>query len=180
MARGFWGGIGSFWGIGHKCRMVYKGCSSHSECNPVPLCHLWQEKKLWPRHHGIVFQESRQNWIKQGTRTRTCAIDVRCEWKCSLLYLLLLTILQLYHFPPPLPSPVSSSCLFTQCLYETGLLKGLAKELNNLAERTWLSMWLLEESKKDQKTSWKQDVRLGMESHQQTVPIFGGWDAHKD
>ena len=116
MARGFWGGIVSFWGIRLKCRKDYKGCSSHSECNPVPLCHLWQEKKLWRRHHGIIFQESRQNWTKQQTRTRTCAIDVRCEWNCSLPYLLLLTILQLYQFPYPLPSPVSSSCLFTQWL----------------------------------------------------------------
>ena len=32
------------------------------------------------------------------------------------LCLLLLTILQLYHLPPPLPPPVSnSSCLFTRC-----------------------------------------------------------------
>ena len=32
------------------------------------------------------------------------------------LHLLLLMILQLYHLPPPLPSPVSnSSCLFTRC-----------------------------------------------------------------
>ena len=32
------------------------------------------------------------------------------------LRLLLLTILQLYHLPPPLPPPVSnSSCLFTRC-----------------------------------------------------------------
>ena len=36
--------------------------------------------------------------------------------KIAALRLLLLTILQLYHLPPPLPPPVSnSSCLFTRC-----------------------------------------------------------------
>ena len=36
-------------------------------------------------------------------------------------------------------------------------------------------MQLLKESKKEQTTSWKQDVGLGMESYQQTVPSCGGW-----
>ena len=39
-------------------------------------------------------------------------------WRTSqlALFLLLLTTLQLYHLPPPLPPPVSnSSCLFTRC-----------------------------------------------------------------
>ena len=44
-----WGGIVSFWDIGPKCRMIHEGCSSHSECNPMILCHLWWEKKLLPR-----------------------------------------------------------------------------------------------------------------------------------
>ena len=36
------------------------------------------------------------------------------QWNCS--HLLLLTILQLYHLPPPLLLPVSNcSCLFTPC-----------------------------------------------------------------
>ena len=41
-------------------------------------------------------------------------------------------------------------------------------------------MSLLKESKKEQKTSLKQDVCLGVERHQQTAPIFVTWEAHKD
>ena len=43
--------------------------------------------------------------------------NVRHEWHCSLPSIsCLLTVLQLYHLPLPLPPPVSnSSCLFTRC-----------------------------------------------------------------
>ena len=47
-----------------------------------------------------------------------CVFHQRQAWVKlqPALRLLLLMILQLYHLPPPLPSPVSnSSCLFTQC-----------------------------------------------------------------
>ena len=40
-----------FLGTRSKCRMVHKVYSSHSECNLVPPCYLWWEKKkeLLPR-----------------------------------------------------------------------------------------------------------------------------------
>ena len=39
-----------FWGIRSKRRMVHRVYCSHSECNLVPPCYLWREKKeLLPR-----------------------------------------------------------------------------------------------------------------------------------
>ena len=77
-----WRGTVSFWGPGPKCRMVHEGCRSCSECNPV--WPWWAEKKsYYPDITGLFFQEGRTNWIQQGTRT--CAINVRHEWNCSLL-----------------------------------------------------------------------------------------------
>ena len=34
-----------FWGTRSKCRMVHSVYCSHSECNLVPPCYLWREKK---------------------------------------------------------------------------------------------------------------------------------------
>ena len=53
-------------------------------------------------------------WFHQGTKT--CAISVRQVSLQLALRLLLLTIRQLHHLPPPLPPPVgNSSCLFSPC-----------------------------------------------------------------
>ena len=40
-----WGGVVRFCGTGPKLRTTHKGCSSHSECSPLLLCHLWQDEK---------------------------------------------------------------------------------------------------------------------------------------
>ena len=51
-----WGVTASFWGAAPKQRTVHKGCSRHSECKSVILCHLWWGKKS---HHpdisGLLF-----------------------------------------------------------------------------------------------------------------------------
>ena len=59
-----------------------RGFSSRSECNPALLCHLWWEKRkdLLPRHPWVVF--TRNESSKEGTRT--CAINIRHEWNCSV------------------------------------------------------------------------------------------------
>ena len=68
-----------------------------------------------PRHHWIVlfvcFKERRLSWIQQGTRTS--ANHIKWVWTSSFPRHLLMSILQVYDLPPPLPPPVSnSSCLF--------------------------------------------------------------------
>ena len=78
-----WGDIVSSWGIGSECRMVYEGCSSPSGGNPVQISEC--RKSYYPDITGSFFQEGRQNWIQQGTRT--CAISDRHEWNYSLLSL---------------------------------------------------------------------------------------------
>ena len=51
-----WGGTVSFGDTGPECRAVHEGCSSHPECSPVQLCHLWWEiKEPPPRHHWILY-----------------------------------------------------------------------------------------------------------------------------
>ena len=101
-----WGSTVSFWGTGPEHRTVHESCSSRSESNPVLPCHLWLEKKsYYPDITGLFFQEDRWNWNQQGTRT--CAINVRWVKLQLALCLLLLTVLQLYHLPPPLRPPVT-------------------------------------------------------------------------
>ena len=71
------------WDTGPERTVVHEGCSSRSECNPVHQHHLWREKKeLLPDITGSFIQQGKQNWIQQGTRTY--AINVRHEWRCSL------------------------------------------------------------------------------------------------
>ena len=74
-----------------------------------------RRKELLPRHHWIIFS---RGWIELNPARNKNLCHQRQAWvKLQLaLRLLLLTILQLYHLPPPLPPPVSnSSCLFTRC-----------------------------------------------------------------
>ena len=74
-----------------------------------------RRKELQPRHHRIIFSGG-QIGLNPARNQTLC--HQRQAWvKLQLaLRLLLLTILQLYHLPPPLPPPVSnSSCLFTRC-----------------------------------------------------------------
>ena len=72
-------------------------------------------RKLLPRHHWIVYFK-RVDRIESARNQNLCH---ECQAWVTLqlvLHLLLLTILQLCHLPPPLPPPVSnSSCLFTRC-----------------------------------------------------------------
>ena len=57
----------------------------------------------------------RNTWPQLQSRELVHVSGIHCHMQLALL-LLLLTILQLYRLPPPLPPPVSnSSCLFTQC-----------------------------------------------------------------
>ena len=77
-----WGGTVSSWGTGPKCRTVRKGCSSHLECTPGLLRHLWPEKRAATQTSLDRFFKRVDNWIQP--RTRNCAI-VRREWNCSFL-----------------------------------------------------------------------------------------------
>ena len=101
-----------------KLRMVHEGYSSHSESNPVLPCHLrWENKELlyYSDISGSFLQEGRIN--ETSKETRTCAINLRCEWNCSLpsisycWWSFSSTV-----FPPSRRPPVSnSSFLFTWC-----------------------------------------------------------------
>ena len=77
----------SFWDPAPKCRLVHKDCSSHSERqSSVTVLSMVRKKKSYCPDitglSGLFFQESRWNWIQQGSRT--CTISVRHEWNCSL------------------------------------------------------------------------------------------------
>ena len=70
---------------------------------------------LLPRHQWIVFSRGQieLNPARSQNLCHQCQVWVKLQ---LTLRLLLLTIPQLYHLPPPLPLPVSnSSCLFTRC-----------------------------------------------------------------
>ena len=104
------GGTVSFWGIATECRLVHKDCSSHSECNSVLLHHLW-----WGGKKRAISKTSLDQICKRVDRIASSKEQSLCHqhqvWVKSQLslWLLLLTILQLYHPPPPLPPPVSNS-----------------------------------------------------------------------
>ena len=69
-------------------------------------------------HSSITVSPLHTNFQVANFQRCERAFHQRPAWvKLQLaLRLLLLTILQLYHLPPPLPPPVSnSSCLFTRC-----------------------------------------------------------------
>ena len=65
------------------------------------------------RHHGISFLRGE----RESNPARNQNLCHQHQARANL-QLLLLAIFQLYHFPPPLPPPVSnSSCLFTWCQF---------------------------------------------------------------
>ena len=71
-----------------------------------------ERKSYYPDVTGSVLQEGQEDWIQQWTRT--CAINVRREWNCSLPPSPMAMTLQLHRLPAPLPPPVSNpSRLFT-------------------------------------------------------------------
>ena len=107
------GGTVSFWGTGPERRTVLEGCSSRSECNPALPCHLWREKRSYSP--DIVFFK-RVDRFESSKEPEPVPSTSGVSEIAACPHLLLLTILQLYHLPPPLPPPVSnSSCLFTWC-----------------------------------------------------------------
>ena len=93
-----WGGIVRFCGTGPKLRTTHKGCSSHSECSPLLLCHLWQEEK---RAATSTSLDHCFKGVDAVESSRTYVVSVRCEWNPSLLHILLLLTSQLHHLPPP-------------------------------------------------------------------------------
>ena len=80
---------------------------------------MTRKKELLPRHHWIIY--SRGQIKLDPARNQSLCQQCQAWVKLQLaLCLLLLMILQLYHLPPPLPSPlINSSFLFTryQSLY---------------------------------------------------------------
>ena len=99
---------------------------SESILPQFPSLRIWRN----PRSHSQTPGPSQRHTVSHihsnlqvaNFQRCKCAFYQRQVWvKLQLaFYLLLPTILQLYHFPPPLPPPVSNpSCLFTrcQCLY---------------------------------------------------------------
>ena len=74
-----------------------------------------KKKELLPRHQWVIFS---RGLIRLNLAWNLNLCHEHQAWvKLQLaLHLLLLTILQLYHFPPPPLPPISnSSCLFTWC-----------------------------------------------------------------
>ena len=63
-----WIGNVSFWGTQPECRMVHKGSSSHSKCNPLLLCHLWWEKKKKKQNTSAITQTSLDHFYKRVDR----------------------------------------------------------------------------------------------------------------
>ena len=113
----FWGGTVTFRGTESKCRIVHEGWSSHSECIPVLLCHLWWEKKylFLSTQTSLDHFSNRDDRIKSSKVSEPVPSTVS-KHKIAAFRLLLLLIFQLYHLSPCLPPPASnSSCLFTQC-----------------------------------------------------------------
>ena len=101
-----------FWGTGPKSRKEQEGCSSHSECSPVLLCHLWQEKISHILDH----------FFKRVDRTEFSKETESVSSGSGMSEIVAYTPSHVvdhpsaHHFPPPLPSPVSnSSCLFIRC-----------------------------------------------------------------
>ena len=99
------------------------------------MSSMMRKKEPLPRHHWIIFQESRHYWIQQGIIT--CAISVRCEWNCSLPSISIADDFSALPSPTSSPSSNHSSCLFTQCqpLYAsctTVLFKVLCCEIKNV------------------------------------------------
>ena len=76
---------------------------------------MTRKEELLPRHHWIAFP--RGEIELNPARNQNLCHQHQAWVKLQLaLRLLLPTILQLYHLPPPLPPPVSSSSyLFTRC-----------------------------------------------------------------
>ena len=93
----------------HISRTVHGGCSSHSECNPMLLCHLWLK--------NIATIQTSLRYIELNPSRKQSLFHQHQVWVTLqlALHLLLVMILQLYHFSPPLPPPIRiSSCLLTQ------------------------------------------------------------------
>ena len=112
-----WGGTVTFTGTESKCRIVHEGWSSHSECIPVLLCHLWWEKKylFLSTQTSLDHFSNRDDKIKSSKVSEPVPSTVS-KHKIAAFRLLLLMIFQLYHLLPLLHPPVSnSSCLFTWC-----------------------------------------------------------------
>jgi len=108
-----WGGAVEFWGFG-KHRMVLEGCSSCTESNPVLPCNLWWGKRSY--YSDITVSFKRVDRIESSRESESVPSTSGMSEIAVALHLLLLTILQLYHLPPPLPPPVgNSSSLFTRC-----------------------------------------------------------------
>ena len=80
------------------------------------LCcgHTYHTKTPTYEHSSCELSKTRM-CIRMSNHVLVHVSGVHCHMQLALC-LLLLTILQLYHLPPPLPPPVSnSSCLFTGC-----------------------------------------------------------------
>ena len=54
-----------FWGTRSKCRMVHSVYCSHSECNLVPPCYLWREKKKRATTQMLAAQKKSYNKPRQ-------------------------------------------------------------------------------------------------------------------
>ena len=71
--------------------------------------------ELLPRHHWIIFFK-RVDRIESSKEQEHVPSMSGMSEIAACPQLLWLMIFQLYHFPPPLPPPISnSSCLFTRC-----------------------------------------------------------------
>ena len=100
-----WNGVMSFsillpWGFSKWMYIIYQ------QKNTVSPLHTTFKLRTFEDVNVRSYVQSRKLVHVSG---------IRCHVQLALC-LLLLTILQLYHLPPPLPPPVSnSSCLFTRC-----------------------------------------------------------------
>ncbi|XP_060005064.1 uncharacterized protein LOC132520324 [Lagenorhynchus albirostris] len=108
-----------------------KGCSPWIAVHKIRKMRqpVRMNKQFTVCHSGIPGDENRclgTSVVKSKSSTyepscklskrRTCVPSTSGVSRIAALRLLLLTTLQLYHLPPPLPPPVSnSSCLFTRC-----------------------------------------------------------------
>ena len=105
--------IVNFWSIEPECRTVHKDCSSYSECNSVLLHHLWQKR--------ATTQTSLDHFFKRVGRIKSSRVPEPVPSVSGMSEITacrpspITNNPQVYHLPPPLPSPVSNSYLFTRC-----------------------------------------------------------------